>query len=64
MCLGESVMVCFGIPVPLANLNALSPGYEVRPDLATVPYAPLHTRFVLPELAMSDRTFEMTLLAP
>ena len=41
MCLGESVMVCFGIPIPPADLIALSPGYRVQPDLATVPYAPL-----------------------
>ena len=28
-------------PVPPADLIALSPGYRVPPDLATVPYAPL-----------------------
>ena len=27
-------------PVPLADLIALSPGYRIPPDLATVPYAP------------------------
>ena len=64
MCLGESVMVRFGITAPPADLNVLGPGYEVQPDLATIPYAPLHMRFMPPELAMSDRTFEMTLLAP
>ena len=36
-------------PVPPADLAALSPGYRVLPDLATVPYAPWHTRFVLLE---------------
>ena len=40
MHLGESVTVCFGSPVPPADLIALSPGYRVPPDLATVPYAP------------------------
>ena len=49
-------------PVPPADLIALSPGYQVPPDLATVPYTPWHTRFVLLEAAMSDRMFEMTLL--
>ena len=47
-----------------ADLHALGPGYEVRPDLATVPYALLHTRFALPEPATSDRIFETTLSAP
>ena len=28
-------------PVPPADLIALSPGYRVLPDLATIPYAPL-----------------------
>ena len=28
-------------PVPPADLIALSPGYRVPPDLATIPYAPL-----------------------
>ena len=51
-------------PVPPADLIALSPGYRVPPDLATVPYAPWHTRFALMEAAMSDRMFEMTLSAP
>ena len=51
-------------PVPPADLIALSPGYRVPPDLATVPYAPWHTRFVLVEAATSDRMFEMTLSAP
>ena len=50
-------------PVPPADLIALSPGYRVPPDLATVPYAPWHTRFALMEAAMSDRMFETTLLA-
>ena len=31
------VTVCFGTPVLLADLFVLSPGYEVPPDLATVP---------------------------
>ena len=51
-------------PVPPADLIVLSPGYRVLPDLATIPYVPLHTRFVLTEAATSDRTFEMTLPAP
>ena len=51
-------------PVPLADLIALSPGYRVPPDLATVPYASWYTRFALPEAATLDRMFEMTLLAP
>ena len=50
-------------PVPLADLIALSPGYQVPPDLATVPYVPRHTRFALTEAAMSFRMFKMTLLA-
>ena len=64
MHLGESVTVCFGIPVPPADLIALSPGYRVLPDLATIPYAPWHTQFALLEAATSDRMFEMTLPAP
>ena len=28
-------------PVPPADLIALSPGYRVLPDLATIPYTPL-----------------------
>ena len=63
MHLGESVTVCFGIPVLPADLIALSPGYRVPPDLATIPYAPWHMRFVLMEAAMSDRMFETTLSA-
>ena len=51
-------------PVPLADLIALSPGYQVPPDLATVPYVPRHTRFALTEAATSDRMFETTLPAP
>ena len=51
-------------PVPPADLNALSPGYRVLPDLATVPYAPWHTRFALLEAATSDRMFETMLSAP
>ena len=50
-------------PVPLADLIALSPGYRVPPDLATVPYTPWHTRFALLEATTSDRMFETTLLA-
>ena len=50
-------------PVPPADLVALSPGYRVLPDLATVPYAPWHTRFALLEAATSDQMFEMTLPA-
>ena len=34
-------------PVPLADLIALSPGYRVPPDLATVPYVPRYTWFAL-----------------
>ena len=51
-------------PVPPADLVALSPGYRVSPDLATVLYTPWHTRFVLLEAATSDRMFETTLSAP
>ena len=51
-------------PVPPADLIALSPGYWVPPDLATIPYVPRYTRFALTEAAMSDRMFEMTLPAP
>ena len=45
-------------PVPLADLIALSPGYRVLPDLATVPYALRHMRFVLLEAVTSDRMFK------
>ena len=51
-------------PVPPADLIALSPGYRVPPDLATIPYIPRHTRFALTEAAMSFQMFEMMLLAP
>ena len=51
-------------PVPLADLIALSPGYLVLPDLATVPYAPWHMRFALMEAATSDRMFKTMLTAP
>ena len=51
-------------PVPPADFIALSPGYQVLLDLATVPYVPRYTRFVLTEAAMSDRMFEMMLPAP
>ena len=51
-------------PVPLADLIALSPGYRVLPDLATIPYAPWHMWFALLEAAMSDRMFETMLPAP
>ena len=51
-------------PIPPADLIALSPGYRVPLDLATIPYAPWHTRFALLEAATSDRMLEMTLLAP
>ena len=51
-------------PVPPADLIALSPGYRVPPDLATVPYAPWHMRFALLEAATSDRMFETMLPAP
>ena len=50
-------------PVPLADLIALSPGYRVPPDLASVPYVPRYMRFALTEAAMSDRMFGMTLPA-
>ena len=40
MSLGESVMVCFGAPVTLADLYALSPGYQVLPDLTTEVHIP------------------------
>ena len=50
-------------PVPPADLIALSPGYRVLPDLATVPYIPRYTRFALTEAATSDRMFETTLPA-
>ena len=47
------VNICHGMlwnpPIPPADLIALSPGYRVPPDLATVPYAPWHTRFALLE---------------
>ena len=51
-------------PVPPADLIALSPGYRVPPDLATILYAPWYMRFALPEAATSDRMFETTLSAP
>ena len=51
-------------PVPPADLIALSPGYQVPLDLATVPYVPRHMRFALTEATTSDRMFEMTLPAP
>ena len=51
-------------PVPPADIIALSPGYRVLPDLATVPYIPRYTRFALTEAATSDRMFETTLPAP
>ena len=51
-------------PVPLADLIALSPGYRVAPDLATIPYAPWHMQFALFKATTSDRMFETTLLAP
>ena len=57
------VTVCFGIPRTSGYLIALSPGYRVPSDLATVPYVPRYTRFALTEAAMSDQTFETTLLA-
>ena len=41
-------------PIPPADLAALSPGYQVPPDLATIPYAPWHMRFVLLEATTSD----------
>ena len=51
-------------PVPPADLIALSPGYRVPPDLATVPYVPRYTRFALMEAATSDQMFGTTLPAP
>ena len=51
-------------PVPPADLIALSPGYRVPPDFATVPYVPRYTRFAPTEAATSDRMFETTLPAP
>ena len=51
-------------PIPPADLIALSPGYRVLPDLATIPYAPWHTRFALLEPATLDRMFKTTLSAP
>ena len=41
-------------PVPPADLIALSPGYRVPLDLATVPFTLWHTRFALLEAATSD----------
>ena len=64
MRLGRVSWYALESPVPPADLVALSPGYQVLPDLATIPYTPWHTRFVLLEAATSDRMFEMTLLAP
>ena len=57
------VCVTLESPVPPADLIALSPGYRVPPDLATIPYAPWHTWFALLEAATLDRMFETTLLA-
>ena len=51
-------------PVPPADLIALSTGYRVPLDLATIPYIPRHTWFALTEAATSDRMFEMMLPAP
>ena len=51
-------------PVPPADLIALSPGYRVPPDLATIPYVPRYTWFALTEAATSDRMFKTTLPAP
>ena len=34
------VTVCFGTPVPPADLFVLSPGYGVPPDLVTMPPSP------------------------
>ena len=39
MCLGRVSRYVLESPVPSADLIALSPGYRVPPDLATVPYA-------------------------
>ena len=63
-CLSYVSRYALEFPVPPADLIALSPGYLVPPDLATVPYVPQHTRFVLTEAATSDRMFEMMLPAP
>ena len=63
MYLGESVTVCFGSPVPPADLSVLSLGYEVWPDLATVPPAPSDARFAFKRPAMSVRMFLTTLQA-
>ena len=55
LCVGIDILRCCGYrdnalhvsryalesPVPPADLIALSPGYRVPPDLATVPYTPL-----------------------
>ena len=41
MSLGESVTVCFGIPVLLADLPALSPGYQSPAGLGNHPLCPL-----------------------
>ena len=51
-------------PVPLADLIALSPGYRVPPDLATIPYIPQYMQFALTEAATSDQMFETMLPAP
>ena len=51
-------------PVPPADLIALSPGYRVPPDLATIPYAPWHMQFVLLEATTLDQMFETMLSAP
>ena len=65
MRLGERVSrYALESPVPPADLIALSPGYRVPPDLATVPYTPWHMQFALLEAATSDRMFETTLPAP
>ena len=50
-------------PVPPADLIALSPGYRVPSDLATVPYVPRYMQFALTEAATSDRMFETMLPA-
>ena len=47
-----------------ADLYALGPGYEFRPDLVTIPQTPQCMQFAPPEPATSDRTFGTTLLAP
>ena len=51
-------------PIPPADLIALSPGYRVPPDLATFPYIPWHTQFVLTEATTSFQMFETMLPAP